>query len=185
MNRKTPMPDILPFEELAEPLNSTPDRHATALAEIRRMRDKLLSSRDEVAQLQNHTRPRGGPNRPVDRGARQLSRRERRVPHQTNRAGDGHVEHRPPDERCAGPYADRPRPQRRLHRRPDATGSRLHARNPPMTNTRTPRPHTPRPRIYCASPFHRAKMWRTDLIPSLYGGRIHVVSTWHDIELHS
>lgn len=39
-----------------------------------------------------------------------------------------------------------------------------------------------KPRVYCASPAHRAKMWRKDLILPIYGGQITVVSTWHDNE---
>lgn len=46
-----------------------------------------------------------------------------------------------------------------------------------------PPPRTPpRTRVYCASPSSRAKMWREDLIPSTFGGALHVVSTWHDNE---
>src|SRR5882672_6141893 len=37
-----------------------------------------------------------------------------------------------------------------------------------------------RPRIYCASPLTRAKMWRVGIIPDT----IEVVSTWHKDDLY-
>lgn len=42
-----------------------------------------------------------------------------------------------------------------------------HRKTGPITSTR--------PRVYCASPAHRLKMWQMDLLPP----SVHVVSTWH------
>jgi nucleoside 2-deoxyribosyltransferase len=39
---------------------------------------------------------------------------------------------------------------------------------------------TIKPRIYCASPAHRAKMWRGDPMLFTHADRVRVISTWHN-----